>query len=112
MLVKNVRKITMLPNQRMHASSKKRIAKLIRNMSAKGAISRHVGATPAETPRDGDSMVMRSPGHNHRLDREGRPRSAQPSGTTRPSARPAGRSESSSHRPLLDLGPPPRPSRP
>ena len=29
MLVKNVRKITVLPNQRMHASSKKRMTKLI-----------------------------------------------------------------------------------
>src|SRR5262249_34719625 len=33
MLVKNVRKITMLPNQRMHVSSKKRMTKLIRNKS-------------------------------------------------------------------------------
>ncbi len=33
MLVKNVRKITVLPNQRMHASSKKRIKKLITNSS-------------------------------------------------------------------------------
>ena len=31
MFVKNVRKTTVLPNQRMHASSKKRIRKLIRN---------------------------------------------------------------------------------
>jgi hypothetical protein len=34
MLVKNVRKTTMLPNQRMHASSKKRMTKLIRSISA------------------------------------------------------------------------------
>ena len=33
MLVKNVRKITVLPNHRMHASSKKRMKKLIRNSS-------------------------------------------------------------------------------
>ena len=32
-LVKNVRKTTMLPNQRMHASSKNRIRKLMRNNS-------------------------------------------------------------------------------
>ena len=30
MLVKNVRKTTVLPNQRMHASSRKRMTKLIR----------------------------------------------------------------------------------
>ena len=46
MLVKNVRKITVLPNQRMHASSKNRIRKLIRNRSAKGAISLHDGRRP------------------------------------------------------------------
>ena len=33
MLVKNVRKMTVLPNQRMHASSKKRMKKLIRKSS-------------------------------------------------------------------------------
>jgi hypothetical protein len=32
-LVKNVRKTTVLPNQRMHASSKKRITKLMINKS-------------------------------------------------------------------------------
>src|SRR4051794_13241157 len=90
MLVKNVRKTTMLPNQRMHASSKKRITKLIRNMSAKGASSRHDDAAPAKTPRDGDSMVMRSPGHNHRRNRDRHPRSSYPSGAARPSARSGG----------------------
>ena len=33
MFVKNVRKITVLPNHRMHASSKKRMRKLIRKSS-------------------------------------------------------------------------------
>ena len=33
MLVKNVRKMTMLPNQRIHVSSKNKIRKLIRNSS-------------------------------------------------------------------------------
>ena len=37
MFVKNVRKITVLPNQRMHASSKNRIKKLIRNSSMPAA---------------------------------------------------------------------------
>src|SRR2546423_9641541 len=36
MLVKNVRKTTVLPNQRMHANSKNRIRKLIRNRSRYG----------------------------------------------------------------------------
>ena len=33
MLVKNVRKMTVLPNQRIHASSRNRMKKLIRNSS-------------------------------------------------------------------------------
>src|SRR2546430_12176589 len=44
MLVKKVRKTTVLPNQRMHASSKNRMRKLMRNRSRYGRFDLGVAA--------------------------------------------------------------------
>ena len=66
MLVKNVRKMTVLPNQRMHASSRKRIKKLIRKSSTLGgteprrATDAAVGCRP-KTRRVGCATVTLPP---------------------------------------------------
>ena len=49
MLVKKVRKMTMLPNQRMHVSSKNRIRKLTRNNSTASRRTPRVSGDRATT---------------------------------------------------------------